>query len=477
MLRSAYVLILTIGLIVILGHGAYAVKAPDGNESSICLQCHSKEGVFMEFMNKETISVFIDPSGFKMSVHGFMECAECHRNYSIDDHPKKEYRSKGQYRLRSSHICRRCHDDEKICEKPIHSALLDQEKDGSSPICSDCHSAHSVMPVTGGKIFMSEKKYCFSCHAYDIRMTYRSGETSSIKVSHETLRSSVHGMLGCSDCHFGFSSEDHPRRNFKSRRDYLIASSDSCRRCHFDKYSKTLESIHHSVLQQGDMTAPSCTDCHGSHGIQRMHDDRVSIPRRCADCHGEIYEVYAKSVHGDALINENNKDVPVCIDCHKAHDIVNPLTMEWHEMIPQICSECHADRSVVEKYGLSVNVVKSYLSDFHGVTLNFYKKQREELDKPARPIAVCTDCHGTHNIMSTRDVGIVKSNLITQCQKCHANITENFPDAWLSHYEPSLASAPLVFVVNGFFKIFIPILVIGLVLQILLHIWRYSSNR
>ena len=32
-------------------------------------------------------------------------------------------------------------------------------------------------------------------------------------------------------------------------------------------------------------------------------------------------------------------------------------------------------------------VLKTYLADFHGVTLGFYKKQREELYKPARPIA------------------------------------------------------------------------------------------
>ena len=131
------------------------------------------------------------------------------------------------------------------------------------------------------------------------------------------------------------------------------------------------------------------------------------------------------------------------------------------------------------KYGLSTDVVKTYLSDFHGVTLGFYRKQRDTLKKPAKPVAVCTDCHGTHNISSAvgTDALKVKENLTKKCQKCHDNATENFPDAWLSHYEPSLKKASGVFMVNLLYTIFLPIMVAGLIVQVLLHIWRYSINR
>ncbi len=53
----------------------------------------------------------------------------------------------------------------------------------------------------------------------------------------------------------------------------------------------------------------------------------------------------------------------------------------------------------------------------------------------------------------------------------------NFPDSWISHYEPSLKRAPLVYVINLIYKIFIPFMMVGLILQILLHIWRYAVNR
>jgi hypothetical protein len=66
---------------------------------------------------------------------------------------------------------------------------------------------------------------------------------------------------------------------------------------------------------------------------------------------------------------------------------------------------------------------------------------------------------------------------VARCRKCHADATENFPDAWLSHYQPSFKRAPLVFAVTFLYKLFIPVIVIGLILQILLHIWRYAVNR
>jgi hypothetical protein len=167
------------------------------------------------------------------------------------------------------------------------------------------------------------------------------------------------------------------------------------------------------------------------------------------------------------------------VDCHTAHTIEDPLSMDYRERIPEMCSNCHAKKEVVGKYGLSTDVEKTYLSDFHGVSLGLYKMQKGETYKPHKVIAVCTDCHGTHNIMNTRgaEATVVKANLLKRCQKCHADADKNFPDSWLSHYEPSLKRAPLVFLAGLTYKLFIPILLIGFVLQILLHIWRYAVNR
>ena len=449
------------------------------DEAKACLVCHGKQGIAKQFQNGESVAAYVDAEKFKNSVHSFLTCSNCHGDFSADNHPDRRFRSKKQYQIKASRECRHCHTDAQIKKNPIHAGLLKGDSEGKAAVCTDCHSAHSVRPVTGGKVFASEGHYCMSCHGYKLATVFRNGETMDITIDRSHLESSVHGKLSCSDCHYGFSSEEHPRRTFKSRREYSLASSESCRRCHFDKYSKTLESIHYAVLSKGNQQAPVCTDCHGSHSIARGSRERSLTTKRCQGCHSLTYDVYAKSVHGKALLDEHNQDVPVCIDCHRAHDIIQPHSLDYRERIPAMCSNCHANKAIMGKYGLSTDVVKTYLTDFHGITLGFYKKQREVQYKPARPIAVCTDCHGTHTISSMRgtDAAILKANLVKRCQQCHKDAPKNFPDTWLSHYEPSLASAPLVFAVNLIYKIFIPILIIGLFLQILLHVWRYAVDR
>ena len=48
------------------------------------------------------------------------------------------------------------------------------------------------------------------------------------------------------------------RGSARSRRDYTIASSESCRRCHFDKYTKTLDSVHYAALARGEEPQEQC---------------------------------------------------------------------------------------------------------------------------------------------------------------------------------------------------------------------------
>lgn len=460
---------------------ASPAKAGDivlSDEAQKCLSCHAQHGLTKTFENNESMEAFVDVEKFKSSAHSSFKCSDCHADFSGEKHPQIRFRSKEQYKTKLALTCRKCHKCEQIKTKSIHTRLLSEEEAGKSHLCTNCHGSHAIMPVSR-KTYKNEEQYCLKCHNHKLSLGFKNGERLALKMDVSLLQNSVHRKLSCSDCHFGFSHSQHPQRNFKSMRDFSIANSETCRRCHFDKYTKTMESIHYTMLSQGNLNAPVCTDCHGSHSILHFGKERSLIAQRCRKCHSAVYETYSKSVHGKALFDEHNQDVPVCIDCHTAHDIKNPLTLDYRERIPDMCSNCHANEALSSKYGLSTNVVKTYLSDFHGVTLNFYRKQREELNKPARLIAVCTDCHGTHSIISTRstDPATVKANLVKRCQQCHKDAAKNFPNAWLSHYEPTLASAPLVFIVTLIYKIFTPIMAIGIILQIVLHIWRYAVNR
>ena len=249
-----------------------------------------------------------------------------------------------------------------------------------------------------------------------------------------------------------------------------------CRRCHFDNYAKTIDSVHYEARSQGNSDAPVCTDCHGAHGIPPPDDPRSRTAQTCASCHEDIYEKYLDSVHGRALVGEENQDVPTCTYCHGVHSIGEPGTTSFRLDIPSLCGDCHSDRERMAKYGLSTNVLDSYLKDFHGVTIRLAGEQ-DPVDESLE--AVCTDCHGIHGIVSVKDPSspVLKANLVVTCRRCHPGATEDFPSAWLSHYEPSLAHSPLVFSVNLFYRIIIPLMVVGLLIHVVLNLWRLAINR
>ena len=142
-----------------------------------------------------------------------------------------------------------------------------------------------------------------------------------------------------------------------------------------------------------------------------------------------------------------------------------------------MCGKCHADAKLMKKYGLSTSVLSSYLADFHGTTASFGASGNQAGQEPV--VALCVDCHGIHDIakVTGKSASAFRANLVKTCAKCHPGASEKFPAAWLSHYEPSFTRAPLVFLVKLFYAIIIPFIVGGLILQILLHLWRSVVNR
>jgi predicted CXXCH cytochrome family protein len=229
------------------------------------------------------------------------------------------------------------------------------------------------------------------------------------------------------------------------------------------------------VMAKGNDKAALCVDCHGAHDIARPNQPRTRTSNMCAGCHAAEAGVYAKSVHGRAV--DTNADVPVCTDCHRAHDIADPRDGALAMRTPEICGRCHSDGKLMSKYELSTNVVDTYLADFHGMSATL--QRQGGVGESTRLAAVCTDCHGVHDIQKSDDPNsaVMSANLQQTCAKCHEGASATFPKAWLSHYEPSLEKAPLVWIAQLFYKLLIPFMVGGLVLQIALHLWRVVVNR
>jgi hypothetical protein len=132
----------------------------------------------------------------------------------------------------------------------------------------------------------------------------------------------------------------------------------------------------------------------------------------------------------------------------------------------------------MKQYGISTNVLNTYVADFHGTTVEMFQKTFP--DQPTNK-PVCTDCHGVHDIMRPDDpnAGIaVKQNLLVKCQQCHPDATtESFTNSWLSHYEPSPKNFPIVYYVNLFYLFFIPLVLGGMLFFVLTDIYRRFKNR
>ncbi len=320
--------------------------------------------------------------------------------------------------------------------------------------------------------------YCLNCHEdKQLSLTLKDGSPMSLYVNPQEFAQSVHGsQLVCTDCHARYDQKHPSDATFPSKRAYVTGAYETCKKCHFDTYTRTLESVHYELLKGGVDAAPVCTDCHGAHNIQDPHSKRAMVSRSCATCHVAVYQKYARSVHGKALVEDGNQDVPACADCHTHHQIQQPGTTRFRLSSPEICIRCHADQRRMSKYGISTTVAQTYFSDFHGVTAFL---TRTASPAHQQVVVTCVDCHGNHDVASPRLKGreAMKAAVAATCAKCHRGASPDFPAAWLSHYEPSLRHAPLVFLVDRFYRIFIPFVVIGLVLHVLLQVYRMSAGR
>ncbi|HLO30352.1 MAG TPA: cytochrome c3 family protein [Anaerolineales bacterium] len=325
---------------------------------------------------------------------------------------------------------------------------------------------------------------CLACHQQEGMTAQIGGQPIPITINGEQFSTAVHGIekIACVDCHTNITGFPHPQVIASSPRDFSLQMYPTCQKCHLDQYAKTLDSVHQRALAAGNPNAAVCTDCHNPHTQKRITDKstgqllqeaRVTIPQKCAKCHSTIFDAYTGSVHGAALLENNDPNVPTCIDCHGVHNIQNPTTNTFRNSVPFLCAKCHTNETLMKQYGLSTNVLNTYVSDFHGATVKMFEENYP--DQPTNK-PVCTDCHGVHDIVKVDDpkAGIAfKKNLLVKCQQCHPNATtETFTDAWLSHYEPSPRVFPLVYFVNLFYKLFIPAVLGGMILFVLTDVYR-----
>ena len=319
---------------------------------------------------------------------------------------------------------------------------------------------------------------CLECHGdTGLTLTLPSGENLSLFISEESLEQSVHEQVGisCDSCHPDITGYPHPEIEYETRRELSRSLYMSCQLCHSNKYEDTLDSIHAEIAQQGRLEAPVCTDCHGAHDIQDPDSPRSKVSLTCGQCHTEIADDYRASVHGAALVDLENPDVPICTDCHGVHNIQDPRTAQFRIESPEMCAYCHDDPEIMEEYNLT-DVYDIYSLSWHGVDVSVYKANWPNIWHES---AVCTDCHGVHAIFPATSPRskVHPDNLLATCQECHPDAGPNWTGAWTGHQEISLARTPLVFYTQAFYDSFVPFVLIISAAYVLLRIVRATVDR
>jgi predicted CXXCH cytochrome family protein len=146
---------------------------------------------------------------------------------------------------------------------------------------------------------------------------------------------------------------------------YHTKVAQTCAKCHSDKklmagrtyngkpllcdeYDNWKKSVHgKALLEKGDLSAPTCNNCHGNHGAAPPQMD--SVANACGACHGKIAKLFSetKMRHKFEAVG-----LPGCATCHGNHDIRQPLDDFLGMEQGAFCIRCHEPGK--EKYGATL---------------------------------------------------------------------------------------------------------------------------
>jgi hypothetical protein len=380
-----------------------------GYGEEVCLRCHGGNPPA-----GQEKAAKVDVAAIAGSIHGSLQCSDCH-----DVNPDKNHASIAQ-----AVYCGKCHTD----------AL---EGYNESP------------HVQGREVSVAKLPSCISCH---------DGHTILSKDDPNSRTNHINSVTICIDCH-----EDAE----------LTAQSDLMPDAAMIRgYENSIHGV--ALLKEGNMSAPACVDCHGSHTFKPSDDPdsplfKGHIAETCGKCHEEIAEQYQTSVHG-TMLAEGVLESPTCTNCHGEHDIKehsDPESKVYAANIPKTCNACHSSEAIVGKFGLKADRIETFKESFHGVAIELGETKA----------ANCASCHGVHNIYPQDDPrSLVNSNNIeTTCGKCHEDLPPDFAHGTF-HVSASDEDSGGRFYVRSFYIWFISILIALFILYRILEYKRRAKR-
>jgi len=269
-------------------------------ETDSCVTCHLALGV--ENLTKPA-------ENFKSDIHaakGF-GCVSCHGGdptiMGLEAMDKKKSYIGKPTGLQVIETCGKCHADANFMRRynpnlrvdqvaeyftSVHGKRLKEQTDPKVATCASCHLPHSIRPPNDSRSSVHPLKVadtCGSCHANQEYMATYKIPTDQV----EKYKTSVHWQM---------------------------------------------------MASKGDLSAPTCNDCHGNHGASPPGVS--SVVNVCGQCHAANSELFNKSAHSKIFVQMG---LPGCAACHSNHAIVATTDAMLSTGDKSACASCHPANS------------------------------------------------------------------------------------------------------------------------------------
>jgi len=268
-------------------------------------------------------------------------------------------------RAQTSNTCVDCHS---ALDPPLKVTSEQFAQDIHAQKGLTCASCHGGDPTKDDQDAMSKKAgfrgkivrsqipaLCGKCHSDGAYMRQYNPSLRTDQLSQ--YQTSVHGKLRakgddkvavCTDCHgvHGLRPASDTRSTV-----HPLNVAQTCSRCHADaaymkgysiptdQFASYSLSVHHEALAvRGDLSAPTCTTCHGNHGA--APPGVSTVQNVCSTCHVFQAQLFESSPHKEAFAAAS---LPGCVTCHSNHRVSHPRDAMLGTGPQSVCSNCHTE--------------------------------------------------------------------------------------------------------------------------------------